>query len=132
MPLWGLGTGRSLRRYRRDAAAYRRALEPWQQEADALRAHLTVAHTFAGADAGDEPSVPLQLAPGERAFSVLERASLEVGQGQFVSLVGPSGSGKSSLLRAVIGLQPPLGGSIELTSVSFGPPLMKESRAPGA
>ena len=76
MPLWGLGTGRSLRRYRRDAAAYRRALEPWQQEADALRAHMTMAHTFAGADAGDEPSVPLQLAPGERAFCVLERASL--------------------------------------------------------
>jgi hypothetical protein len=76
MPLWGLGTGRSLRRYRRDAAAYRRALEPWHEEADALRAHVTVAQTFAGADAGDEPSVPLQLAPAERVFSVIERASL--------------------------------------------------------
>src|SRR5947209_11521721 len=76
MPLWGLGTGRSLRRYRRAAADYRRALEPWQEEADALRAHLTVAQTFAGATAADEPSVPLQLAPGERVFSVLERASL--------------------------------------------------------
>jgi NitT/TauT family transport system ATP-binding protein len=30
-----------------------------------------------------------------------------------VSLVGPSGSGKSSLLRAVIGLQQPLGGTVE-------------------
>jgi len=30
-----------------------------------------------------------------------------------VSLVGPSGSGKSSLLRAVIGLQEPLAGSVE-------------------
>jgi len=36
-----------------------------------------------------------------------------VGEGRFVSLVGPSGSGKSSLLRAVIGLQQPLSGSIE-------------------
>jgi NitT/TauT family transport system ATP-binding protein len=34
---------------------------------------------------------------------VLEGASLAVDEGRFVSLVGPSGSGKSSLLRAVIG-----------------------------
>ena len=45
---------------------------------------------------------------------VLEGASLDVGDGRFVSLVGPSGCGKSSLLRAVIGLQPPLSGAIEL------------------
>jgi hypothetical protein len=76
MPLWGLGTGRSLRRYRRNAAGYRRALEPWQEEADALRGHLNVACTFAGATAADEPSVPLRLAAGERVFSVLEQASL--------------------------------------------------------
>jgi sulfonate transport system ATP-binding protein len=44
---------------------------------------------------------------------VLEGASLAVEDGQFVSLVGPSGSGKSSLLRAVIGLQQPLSGSVE-------------------
>jgi NitT/TauT family transport system ATP-binding protein len=43
---------------------------------------------------------------------VLEGASLDVGDGQFVSLVGPSGSGKSSLLRAIIGLQQPLAGSV--------------------
>ena len=44
---------------------------------------------------------------------VLEGASIAVAEGEFVSLVGPSGSGKSSLLRAVIGLQQPLGGIIE-------------------
>jgi NitT/TauT family transport system ATP-binding protein len=44
---------------------------------------------------------------------VLERASLAVARGQFVSLVGPSGSGKSSLLRAAIGLQQPLAGTVE-------------------
>jgi NitT/TauT family transport system ATP-binding protein len=38
-----------------------------------------------------------------------------VGEGSFVSLVGPSGSGKSSLLRAVIGLQQPLSGAVETT-----------------
>ena len=45
---------------------------------------------------------------------VLEGASLEVGKGQFVSLVGPSGSGKSTILRAVMGLQAPSAGRIEL------------------
>ena len=45
---------------------------------------------------------------------VLEGASLAVGDGSFVSLVGPSGSGKSSLLRAVIGLQRPLSGTVEI------------------
>ena len=44
---------------------------------------------------------------------VLEGATLTVEDGQFVGLVGPSGSGKSSLLRAVIGLQQPLSGSVE-------------------
>ena len=44
---------------------------------------------------------------------VLEAVSLTVEEGRFVSLVGPSGSGKSSLLRAVIGLQQPLSGTVE-------------------
>jgi NitT/TauT family transport system ATP-binding protein len=44
---------------------------------------------------------------------VLEGASLDVDKGRFVSLVGPSGSGKSSLLRAVIGLQKPLAGAVD-------------------
>jgi NitT/TauT family transport system ATP-binding protein len=44
---------------------------------------------------------------------VLEGASLDVGHGQFVSLVGPSGSGKSSLLRAIIGLHKPSRGVVD-------------------
>lgn len=48
------------------------------------------------------------------AEPVLEGASLEVGKGQFISLVGPSGSGKSTVLRAVMGLQQPSAGRIEL------------------
>ncbi len=44
---------------------------------------------------------------------VLERAALQIDAGNFVSLVGPSGSGKSSLLRAIMGLQRPLAGRIE-------------------
>jgi NitT/TauT family transport system ATP-binding protein len=44
---------------------------------------------------------------------VVEGATLEVGDAQFVSLIGPSGSGKSSILRAIIGLQRPLSGRVE-------------------
>jgi NitT/TauT family transport system ATP-binding protein len=44
---------------------------------------------------------------------VLEGVSFAVREGEFVSLVGPSGSGKSSLLRAVIGLQKPIAGTVE-------------------
>src|SRR5260370_5709149 len=45
---------------------------------------------------------------------VLEGANLRVEPGQFVSLVGPSGSGKSSLLRAIMGLQKPSAGQVAL------------------
>lgn len=41
-------------------------------------------------------------------------ASLEVPEASFVSLVGPSGSGKSSLLRAVMGLVTPTAGRVAL------------------
>ena len=51
------------------------------------------------------------------AEPVLEGASLEIQAGQFVSLVGPSGSGKSSLLRAVMGLQRTSDGTIETTGL---------------
>jgi NitT/TauT family transport system ATP-binding protein len=45
---------------------------------------------------------------------VLDGVDLKVGAGRVVGLVGPSGSGKSSILRAVMRLQPPLGGTITL------------------
>ena len=48
------------------------------------------------------------------AEPVLEGANLRVDAGQFVSLVGPSGSGKSSLLRAIMGLQRPSAGTVTL------------------
>jgi NitT/TauT family transport system ATP-binding protein len=48
------------------------------------------------------------------AEPVLEDANLHVDAGQFVSLVGPSGSGKSSLLRAIMGLQRPSAGAVRL------------------
>jgi NitT/TauT family transport system ATP-binding protein len=44
----------------------------------------------------------------------LEGVSLSVGQGEFVSVVGASGCGKSSLLNVVAGLDRPESGSVEV------------------
>ena len=45
---------------------------------------------------------------------VIEGIDLDVGAGQFVSLIGPSGSGKTSILRVVTGLLEPLRGTVDL------------------
>ena len=40
----------------------------------------------------------------------LHRATLHVGDGEFVAVVGPSGCGKSTLMKVVTGLWPPTAG----------------------
>jgi NitT/TauT family transport system ATP-binding protein len=45
---------------------------------------------------------------------VLKDVSLDVAQGEFVSIVGPGGNGKSVLLRLLSGLEPPSSGTIKL------------------
>lgn len=44
----------------------------------------------------------------------LRGIDLEVAQGECHAVLGPSGSGKSTLLNALLGILPPLGGSIRL------------------
>lgn len=50
--------------------------------------------------------------------SVLKDLSLSVGAGEFVSIVGRSGTGKTTLLRVLGGLLPPTRGSISLEGKS--------------
>src|SRR5713226_162565 len=52
-------------------------------------------------------------------YTAVERISLEVAEGRFVSIVGPSGCGKSTVLNMIAGLLPPSGGAVEI----FGEPL---------
>ena len=46
--------------------------------------------------------------------SLLRRVNLDVESGEIVAVLGPSGSGKSSLLRIIAGLVPPTHGTVRL------------------
>lgn len=56
---------------------------------------------------------------GERV--VLERVTLGVAPGEVVALVGPSGGGKSTLLRCLNGLEPFDEGEVRVGEVRLGP-----------
>ncbi len=55
--------------------------------------------------------------------TVLDRLDLELGPGEALGLLGRSGSGKTTLLRAIAGLEPLQGGTIEVAGrvVTRGP-----------
>ncbi|ASP54336.1 ABC transporter ATP-binding protein (plasmid) [Sinorhizobium meliloti] len=55
-----------------------------------------------------------KLEAGYGSKAVVRDFSLDVAAGEFVSLLGPSGSGKSSVLRAIAGFLPAMGGRILL------------------
>jgi putative ABC transport system ATP-binding protein len=68
-------------------------------------------------------NVTKEFVKGGHAIRPLDGASLEIEQGQFVSLMGASGSGKSTLLNLIAGIDRPTAGRIvvagvEITSLS--------------
>lgn len=52
------------------------------------------------------------LSAGYTRVPVLNDISVEVGKGQFVSIVGPNGAGKSTLFKTISGMTMPMGGSV--------------------
>jgi len=50
----------------------------------------------------------------ERVINAVQRISLDVASGEFVTMVGPSGCGKSTILNIVSGLMRPTKGTVEL------------------
>lgn len=68
-------------------------------------------------DARESGSLPIQINALEKSFGqqhVLRGISFEVRQGQTLSVLGRSGTGKSVLLKLIVGLQQPDSGSIRL------------------
>jgi NitT/TauT family transport system ATP-binding protein len=70
--------------------------------------------------------VSFRLAGGG-AYTAVERATLNVADGEFVAIVGPTGCGKSTLLNIAAGLMPPSGGRVDI----FGTPLTALNRQAG-
>jgi len=56
--------------------------------------------------------VTLAYREAERVVLAVDRVSVEVRQGEFVGIMGPSGSGKSSLLYLMSGLKLPTSGEV--------------------
>ena len=60
---------------------------------------------------------------GEDVVQALQPIDLAVGAGEFVTIVGPSGTGKTTLLRAMGGLTPTVSGSVLVHGKELdGPP----------
>jgi NitT/TauT family transport system ATP-binding protein len=56
---------------------------------------------------------------GGGSYTAVQRASLEVADGEFVAIVGPTGCGKSTLLNVTAGLFPPSQGRVEIFGSSL-------------
>jgi len=61
----------------------------------------------------------LEYRDGTRAAKALRGVSLELAAGQSLGIMGPSGSGKSSLLLVLAGLRAPTRGSVRLGGVEW-------------
>ncbi|MGE3691790.1 MAG: ABC transporter ATP-binding protein [Novosphingobium sp.] len=65
-------------------------------------------------------NLTLTLGNGEAAVEVLKGIGLDVPDGQTLALLGPSGSGKSSLMAVLTGLERASGGSLQVAGENFG------------
>jgi NitT/TauT family transport system ATP-binding protein len=63
-------------------------------------------------------TVAFRLADGA-SYTAVESASLNVGDGEFVTIVGPTGCGKTTLLNAAAGLLTPASGSVRILGASL-------------
>ncbi|SMF65480.1 ABC transporter ATP-binding protein [Allosphingosinicella indica] len=67
----------------------------------------------------DAADVTLALGSGASRVEILRGIDLSVSKGDSVALLGPSGSGKSSLMAVLAGLERATGGSIRIAGADF-------------
>ncbi len=67
----------------------------------------------------DSSNVTLSLGSGSGRVDILRGVDLQVAKGESVALLGPSGSGKSSLMAVLSGLERASGGTIEIAGADF-------------
>ena len=65
-------------------------------------------------------NLTLTLGSSDAPVTILRGIDLDVPQGQVVALLGPSGSGKSSLMAVLSGLERASGGSLTVAGADFG------------
>jgi putative ABC transport system ATP-binding protein len=65
-------------------------------------------------------NVTLALGQGDARVQILRGIDLEVARGEHLAILGPSGSGKSSLMAVLSGLDRATGGSIHVAGADFG------------
>jgi putative ABC transport system ATP-binding protein len=68
----------------------------------------------------DARDVTLSLGSGAGRVEILRGVDLQVASGESVALLGPSGSGKSSLMAVLSGLERASGGTIRIAGADFG------------
>ena len=96
--------------------------------ADGIAAAASRAGTVrpAAAVALGDVAVSFRLAHGA-VYTAVERATLNIADGEFVAIVGPTGCGKSTLLNIAAGLVAPSSGRVDV----FGAPLAALNRQAG-
>jgi putative ABC transport system ATP-binding protein len=69
----------------------------------------------------DARNVTLSLGTREARTEVLKGIDLAIQRGQSIAILGPSGSGKSSLMAILTGLERASGGAVSVAGVDYGP-----------
>ena len=85
-----------------------------QAEAACHRSHVTNSQAAISAR-----NLTLTLGTSEAPVDILRGIDLDIARGSTVALLGPSGSGKSSLMAVLSGLERATGGSLQVAGADF-------------